>query len=353
MISKILDIKNFGQKIWLDNLSRTLLNSNTFLKLINDEGLVGITSNPTIFHKAISQDKSYQHDLEKLKKSTLMPEQRYESLVLPDIKLACSMMLPIYHETNKEDGYVSFEVSPHLANNTEATINEAKRLWQEINSPNLMIKIPATEAGLLAFTELTYLGINVNITLLFSLNQVVSTWQAYIKGLQKRHKEQLPLEYIKAVASFFLSRIDTAADTKLPKDLQGKTAISIAKTAYLIYQEVFSSGLFMPLKQAGAKSQYLLWASTGTKNPNYSDVMYIEELIGMETINTVPDTTLNAFKDHGRASSKLTKDIEKAPKLLEQIKKNIDIEELGKQLQQDGLRLFEQSYDDLIKLVQY
>lgn len=351
MASRLLSIKNFGQKIWLDSISRELLNSTAFQKFINDDGIAGLTSNPTIFHKAISTDKNYQHDLEKLKSSDLTIEQRYESLVIPDIKLACDMILPLYNESSQEDGYVSFEVSPHLAHNADETILQAKRIWKEINRPNLMIKVPATKEGLIAFSELIYSGINVNITLLFSLNQVVDTWKAYISGLQKRHKEQLPIDKIKSVASFFLSRVDTIIDPKLPEELQGKSAICLAKTAYLIYQEVFSSSIFQPLKNAGAKNQYLLWASTGTKNPKYSDVMYVEELIGMETINTVPADTLNAFKDHGNASSKLTKNIEKAPKTLEQIKQYVDMVAIGNELQKNGLKLFEQSYDELMDLL--
>jgi transaldolase len=351
MVSKIEIIKNFGQKIWLDSISRELINSNSLNKLINEDGIAGITSNPTIFHKAISADKRYQHDLEKLKTSHLELEQRYETLVIPDIRMACDLFMPTYNGTNKEDGYVSFEVSPHIANNTIATIESAKRLWHEINRPNLMIKIPATKAGIAALTELIYLGINVNITLLFSLDQVVDTWQAYINGLQRRFKEGLDLKHIKSVASFFLSRVDTAVDPKLPEELQGKCAISLAKTAYLIYQEIFSSVIFMPLKKAGAIGQYLLWASTGTKNPKYSDTLYIEELIGMETINTVPDETLNAFRDHGKAGSRLTKDIEKAPKVLDQIKKYVDMQQLGQTLQNDGLKSFEKSFDSLIELM--
>jgi transaldolase len=351
MPSKILAVKNFGQKIWLDNISREFLNSNQLQKLLNDDGISGITSNPAIFYKAIKTDESYRHDLEKVKTTNLTLEQRYEYLVLPDIKLACDFMLPIYKSSNAEDGYVSFEVSPHLANNAEATINQALRLWQEINRPNLMIKVPATKAGLIALSELTYRGINVNITLLFSIDQVVETWKAYINGLQKRHKDGLPLNQITSVASFFLSRIDSAVDSKLPKELQGKTAINLAKTAYLIYQEIFSSSLFLPLKKAGAKNQHLLWASTATKNPDYSDTMYIDELIGMETINTVPDSTLHAFREHGQPQSRLTRNIDKAPKIIEQIKYLVDLDSLGKQLQLDGLKLFEEAYDNLLELV--
>jgi len=351
MPSKILAVKNFGQKIWLDNISRQLLNSNQLQRLINDDGISGITSNPAIFYKAIQTDESYRHDLDKIKSSNLSAEERYEYLVLPDIKLACDFMLPTYNNSGGEDGYVSFEVSPYLANNTEATVNEALRLWQEINRANLMIKIPATKAGLLALTELIYRGVNVNITLLFSLDQVVETWKAYINGLQKRQKESLPLNHITAVASFFLSRIDSAVDNKLPAELQGKTAINLAKTAYLIYQEMFSSSVFLPLKKAGAKNQYLLWASTATKNPNYADTMYVDELIGMETINTVPDATLQAFRDHGQPESRLTRNIDKAPKFIEQIKPVVDLNTLGNQLQLDGLKLFEQAYTSLLELV--
>ena len=305
----------------------------------------------TSFHTAIESDKLYTHDLEKIRNSALDLENRYESLVIPDIKAACDLFMPTYLDSSFEDGYVSFEVSPHLANDTNATIENAKRIWHAINRPNLMIKVPATKAGNIALTELIYAGINVNITLLFSLDQVVETWHAYILGLQRRYKEQLPLANIKSVASFFLSRIDSTVDSKLPDELQGKTAINLAKTAYLIYQEVFSSAVFMPLKKAGARSQCLLWASTGTKNPKYSDVMYIEELIGMETINTVPDNTLDAFRDHGQALSRLTKDIEKAPKIIDKIKKYIDMQQLGNQLQLNGLKSFEQSFDALIELM--
>jgi transaldolase len=337
MVSKIEMIKNFGQKIWLDSISRELVNSNLLNKLINEDGIAGITSNPTIFHKAILSDKRYQHDLEKLKNTNMDLEARYEALVIPDIKMACDIFLQTYNDTNKEDGYVSFEISPHLAHNTSATIETAKRIWDQINRPNLMIKIPATKSGIEALTELTYLGININITLIFSLDQAVDTWHAYINGLQRRYKNGLDLKHIKAVASFFLSRVDSAVDSKLPEELQGKCAINLAKTAYLIYQEIFSNPIFMTLKKSGAVGQYLLWASTGTKNPKYSDTLYVEELIGMETINTVPDETLNAFRDHGNVASRLTKDIEKAPKILEEIKKYV--------------KSFEKSFDLLMGLM--
>jgi len=214
-----------------------------------------------------------------------------------------------------------------------------------------MIKIPATKEGIKAFEILTSEGINVNITLLFSIIQVLKTWQAYINGLNERYYKGLPVNNIKAVASFFLSRVDSLVDSKLPQELQGKTAINLSKAAYLAFKDIFEGEIFANLKQNGAKEQYLLWASTGTKNPAYSDVLYIEELIGPKTINTAPDATLNAFRDHGVANSSLLHGIEKAPGIIDEIKKYTDFEEMGETLQRDGLKLFEDSFNSLFELV--
>ena len=350
-MSKLLDIKQYGQQIWIDNLSRELIHSGTIQKLIDNDGIAGITSNPTIFHKAISNDKLYHDDLIKVRQSNLTPEERYEALVIPDIIAACDIMLPVYEQSNHNDGYVSFEVSPYLANDAIGTIHNAKRLWKQINRPNLMIKVPATKAGTIAFEELIAEGINVNITLLFSLKQVLHIWQAYINGLQKRQNQGLAINNIKSVASFFLSRIDSAIDGTLPRELQGKAAINLAKVAYLAYNEIFDSIIFAPLKSAGAKGQSLLWASTGTKNPDYSDVLYVEALIGDDTINTIPDATLDAFRDHGVASSSLYNDIKDSPQVIEKIKLLADLEALGETLQSDGLKLFTASFDSLLELV--
>ncbi len=350
-MSKLAAIKQFGQKIWLDNLSRELLNSGKLNKLILDDGIAGVTSNPTIFHRAISNDQSYQSDLAKLKTSNLSLEERYEALVIPDIKLACDLMRELYNSSNHTDGYVSFEVSPLLANDIKGTINNAKRLWDIIDRPNAMIKIPATRAGIKAFQELTSIGINVNITLIFSLEQVFDVWEAYINGLNYRLNKGLPVKNIKAVASFFLSRIDTAVETKLPILLKGKTAINLCKEAYRAYKEIFDGMIFSNLKAAGATPQFLLFASTGTKNPNYSDVMYVEELIAPETINTIPDNTLNAFRDHGNATLSLTKGMNEAREFLEAVNRYVELREVGDQLQIDGLKLFEASFNDLIELM--
>ncbi|MCC2624218.1 MAG: tal [Burkholderiales bacterium] len=351
MTNRVQAIKQFGQKIWIDNLSRELINSGKLAKLIEEDGIAGVTSNPTIFYKAISTDKSYQDDLIKIKQTNLSPEARYEHLVIPDIQAACDVMLPLYTQSKFEDGYVSFEVSPHLSHDKQGTIDNAKRLWQKINRPNLMIKIPATTEGIEAFEQLIFDGINVNITLLFSLGQVISTWNAYINALKKRFNRNLPVDTIKSVASFFLSRIDSAIDNKLPEDLQGKAAINLAKMAFLAYSELFSSETFSTLKRYGAREQYLLWASTGTKNPKYSDVLYIEELIGNPTINTAPDATLDAFRDHGTARSSLNENINLAPVNLERVQQYVNMDELGEQLQKDGLKLFEDSFDKLMELV--
>ena len=352
MSSRLLEIKQLGQQIWLDNLARELISSGTLKQLIKEDGISGITSNPTIFYKAISSDKNYQQDLAQLKSSNLSAEERYEALVIPDIQAACDLMLPEYNMSNYERGYVSFELSPELANDANGSIENAKRLWHEIDKPNLMIKVPGTAEGTAALEELIAEGINVNITLLFSIEQVQAIWDAYIRGLNRRLQQQKPLNHIKAVASFFLSRVDSAIDSKLPQNLQGTTAINLAKTVYGIYQERFEGTEFAQLKAAGAKPQDLLWASTGTKNSNYRDVMYVETLIGPNTINTLPDATLTAFRDHGVAKITLTQDVANATSCLNTVNQYTNLTELGTQLQQDGLKLFANSFTDLMSLMQ-
>jgi len=352
MTSKIAAIKQYGQKIWLDNISRELLNSGSLAKLIEEDQIAGLTSNPAIFFKAISSDPRYQDELKQLKALDLTPLQRYEQIATADIKKACSLMASLYNSSNKEDGYVSLEVSPHLAKDANGTVKSALELWNTVNQPNLMIKVPATLEGIEAFEQLVILGINVNITLLFSLKQVNLVWDAYIRGLEKRANENLPVTDIKTVASFFLSRVDSAIDDKLPQHLQGKVAINLAKCAYLDYQKIFHGERFSKLKAKGAKGQYLLWASTGTKNKAYSDVLYVEELIGQETINTVPDATLDAFRDHGVAANRLTEKIDSAPSVLADAEKSgINLEELGNKLQVDGLKLFDDAFNQLLELV--
>lgn len=352
MQNRIAEIKKFGQKIWLDNISREFLASGNLQKMINEDGIAGVTSNPAIFFKAISTDPRYQEQLVELKKHDLTPLQRYEKMAVVDIKQACQITADLYKSSNGEDGYVSLEVSPDLCHDSEGTVKSALELWNAVNEPNLMIKVPATKAGVVAFEQLVTLGLNVNITLLFNLAQVNAIWDAYIRGLEARVSQGLPVDKIKTVASFFLSRIDSAVDGKLPAELQGKTAIALSRRAYADYLAIFHGPRFANLKAKGAKPQYLLWASTGTKNKNYSDVLYIEELIGEETINTVPDATLDCFRDHGVAASRLTNDIEKSAEILAAVEsQGISVHDLGEQLQTDGLQQFVDAFNKLLELV--
>lgn len=350
-MNRLQAIRPYGQRIWLDNLSRELLISGELARLIKQDGIAGVTSNPTIFHKAISSDTRYRDDLAALQARGMGAEKTYEELVIPDVRTACDMMLPAYQHSQADDGYVSLEVSPLLANDTEGTLQSARHLWQSVGRPNLMVKIPATAAGIQAFGALTREGINVNITLLFSLKQVEAVWDAYMAALCARLADGNPLGHVKAVASFFLSRVDSLLDPQLPPALQGKVAISLAKTAYARYMERFHGPEFAELHQAGAHAQYLLWASTGTKNPAYSDVLYVEQLIGAETINTVPDGTLAKFRDHGVAAASLRQGVESAHAVLADLPAaGIDLDAVGEQLQQNGLKLFDESYQALLQL---
>lgn len=350
-MNRLQAIRPFGQRIWLDNLSRELLFSGALARLVNQDGIAGITSNPTIFHKAISSDSRYRDDLVALRARGMGAEKTFEELVIPDVRTACDMLLPVYQNSGMDDGYVSLEVSPLLANDVDGTLQSARHLWQAVGRPNLMVKIPATAAGVQAFTVLIREGINVNITLLFSLSQVEAVWDGHIAALQARQADGLPLGHVKAVASFFLSRIDNLLDGQLPEALRGKAAIALAKVAYARYLARFHGEEFAELRKLAAHPQCLLWASTGTKNPAYSDVMYVEELIGAETINTVPDATLDKFRDHGDASATLGQDLEGAIRTLQAVRDaDIDLENVGEQLQQEGLKLFVASYQALLQL---
>jgi len=350
-MNRLQAIRPFGQRIWLDNLSRELLFSGELARLIKQDGIAGVTSNPTIFHKAISSDTRYRDDLAALRARGMGAEKTYEELVIPDIRTACDMMLPVYQQSERDDGYVSLEVSPLLAHDADGTLQSARDLWQSVGRPNLMIKIPATPEGIQAFAVLTREGINVNITLLFSLEQVEAVWDAYINALSARLADGLPLGHVKAVASFFLSRVDTLLDAQLPPELQGKAAISLAKVAYARYLERFHGEEFALLHHAGAHAQYLLWASTGSKNPAYSDVLYVESLIGAETINTVPDATMAHFRDHGVAAATLSQNLEEARALLAALPAaGVDLSAVGAQLQRAGLQLFSDSYQALLQL---
>jgi len=349
-------LNQLGQSIWLDNLSRTLLREGGLLQLIENDSISGVTSNPSIFQKALAESPYYHDDLARLKASQADAEKRYEALVIPDIQAACDLLLPTYQRCQGDDGYVSLEVSPHLAHDSDATIAAAQRLRAAVNRPNLLIKIPGTAAGLAAFEHLVTAGVSINVTLLFSLRQTVRVFEAYIRGLKQRAAQGGDLRSVKAVASLFLSRVDTLVDQRLAaidndaaQALTGHAALLTAKLAYQRYQDIFHGAMFADLTHAGARPQYLLWASTGTKNPAYSDVKYMQALIGPETITTVPDATLAAFRDHGRAELTLNDAVAAAEAdyiALENI--GIDLNAVGDTLQTEGLKLFADAYDNAL-----
>ena len=360
MANPLLTLHQLGQRVWLDNLSRTLLKDGILQRLVNDDRLAGITSNPTIFFKAISESPHYRDDLAALKKETgLSAERRYERLAIRDIQDACDLLHPLYVRTDGEDGYVSLEVSPALAYDAEATIAAGLRLKAEVNRANLLIKVPATKPGVQAIEHLIGQGCSVNVTLMFSLDHVRDVSRAYMKGIEQwlAHSGADPRP-VKSVGSLFLSRVDTLVDKRLEALggdallMRGHAAVALAKLAYQEYKNVFGGPLFAPLAAKGARKQYLLWASTGTKNPAYSDIMYVEPLIGPETINTLPDATLNAFRDHGRAALTLEEDLDRARQVFADLGRyGILMGDVGDELQKDGVKLFQQSFEQLIALM--
>ncbi|MBM3341309.1 MAG: transaldolase [Betaproteobacteria bacterium] len=350
--------KQLGQSIWLDNLSRTLIQEGGLEKLIHDDGVSGVTSNPAIFFNAISKSPYYKDDVARLKAAKTPAEPLYETLVIPDIQAACDLMRPEYERTHGRDGYVSLEVSPALAHDTAGTVAAGLRLKAAVQRKNLLIKVPATAAGLQAIEELIAQGCSVNVTLMFSLAHVNSVAQAYIRGLQRLIDQGGDPGPVKSVASLFLSRVDTLVDKQLEGQagtalaLRGKAGVALAKLAYREYQTTFASPAFKTLAARGAQPQFMLWASTGTKNPEYSDVLYVESLIGADTINTVPDATLAAFRDHGKAAATLELGAAEAQAHFEALAKSgIDMHQVGETLQVEGVKLFEQAFDQLLALL--
>ncbi|PID63483.1 MAG: transaldolase [Gammaproteobacteria bacterium] len=352
----IAQLSAFGQSIWYDNISREMLESGELQRLIDEDDLRGVTSNPAIFEKALSSDHpSYLAFLDSIKDKVETPTAAFFELAVRDIKEACITMKPTYDNTNGTDGMVSLEVSPHLAHDAEKTIDEALILNHKLNSPNAMIKVPGTTAGLVAIEQLTYLGVNINVTLLFSVPRYIEVFQAYMRGLQRRAEMGLPVAHIRSVASFFISRIDAAADTILQKtqpELQGKVAIANAKLAYDAYLNLLESEQWQRLMAVGAVPQRLLWASTGTKNPSYSDVLYIESLIGQDTVNTVPPATYDAFRDHGQIANTLTEGVDEAKAIIESLPEyGVDLDLITQTLERDGIVAFEEAFEGLLSVI--
>ena len=347
-MTTIKQVKQLGQQIWLDNLSRSLVQSGELARFLAD-GVCGVTSNPTIFQKAFSGDALYIPEIEALKQQNKTAKEIYETLAIADVQAACDVCRAEYDSTGGKTGFVSLEVSPELSHDAAGTIAEAKRLWAAINRPNAMIKIPATDAGLEALSALVASGININLTLLFSRQQTLKAYAAYTAGLTQLAANGGNVAQVQVVASFFISRIDGALDSTLPEHLRGKIAIALAKAAYQDWQDYFASAEFAALADQGAHCVSLLWASTGVKNPDYPATLYVDALIGEHTVNTVPDATLKAFIATGTAARTLPEDTQAAfAQLAEAEKLGIDVETLATRLQNDGLKQFEEAFAKLL-----
>lgn len=347
---------NLGQSIWYDNISRDLIKNGELERLISEWGVRGVTSNPSIFEKAIASSSLYDEQIKELSKTYTSADQIFEELALVDIAEAADILLPVYKESNGTDGFVSIEVSPLLASDTNGTVQEAKRLFSKLARPNIMIKIPGTKEGIPAIKEVLEEGINVNVTLLFSVENYVEVAKTYCEALRTRVSKGLEVDKIRSVASFFVSRVDTVVDERLTsvcEELSGKTGVANSKVAYKHYLEIFESDAFSDLREAGAAVQRPLWASTGTKNPDYSDVLYVDSLIGENTVNTVPHNTLEAFVDHGVATSTLVDNIDQAEVVIAKLAElDIDLSEILDDLQVKGVKQFADAFVTLNKAIE-
>jgi len=358
----LLQLAEFGQSIWLDYTRRDLIASGELRRMIEEDGLRGMTSNPSIFEKAIVGSQNYEADIRAMAFDGRSPKMIYETLSQGDVQGAADEFRSVYDETDARDGYVSLEVNPHLAHDTKGTIVEARRLWRALNRPNVFIKVPATAEGLPAIQQLISEGINVNITLLFGLPRYREVAAAYIAGIEARAAQGKSVAHVASVASFFVSRIDTLVDPLLEKliaqggkladvakKVRGQVAIASATMAYQIYKEIFQSERFQKLADRGARVQRLLWASTSTKNPDYSDLKYVESLIGSDTINTVTVETFDAYRSHGEPKARLEQDVEQAGWILQRLPElGISIDQVTQQLEDEGVEKFNQSFDKLM-----
>ncbi|HTZ96538.1 MAG TPA: transaldolase [Terriglobales bacterium] len=368
-VNPLKKLLSFGQSVWLDYIRRDLLASGELKKLIDEDGLRGMTSNPSIFEKAIGESSFYADTLKSLaSRKDLNANGRYEILAIRDIQDAADILRPVYDSSKCRDGYVSLEVSPLLARQTKETLEEARRLWKAVNRENVMIKVPGTAEGIPAFQQLISEGINVNVTLLFAQEVYAKVADAYVAGVEQLAGRGGDVRKIASVASFFISRIDTLVDSIVEKrlkaasndrekaDLQsilGKVAIANGKETYERYQKIFSSDRWKKLAAKGAQTQRVLWASTSTKNPNYSDVMYVDELIGPDTVNTMPPNTIDAFRDHGHPRTSLTEDLEGARRVMKTLASvGISMKEVTDKLTEDGVKAFADSFDKLMKAVE-
>ena len=357
--SQFARLRRVGQSFWLDNLSRGMLQSGELRRLVEAGEATGITTNPAIFRNAMASAAAYRDELAALRTAEPDPERRYECMAIADVQAACDVLRPVFEASAGDDGFVSLEVSPALAHDAAGTLAAARRLHARVARDNVLIKIPGTAAGAEAFGGCIAEGIGVNVTLLFSLGQMERIFAAYQSGLERCRAAGGDLSGIKAVASFFMSRIDTLVDRRLREigspealALEGRVAVAMGKVAYQRYLDVFAQDRFAALRAAGARPQYLLWASTSTKNPAYPDLLYVEPLMGPQTINTLPDATLAAFRDHGTAAVTLGEGLAEARAALSGAARlGIDLEAAGEQLQAEGLRQFDEAYAALLAAV--
>jgi transaldolase len=359
-------LEQFGQSIWLDYIRRQMITSGELKRLIDGDGLKGMTSNPAIFEKAIAGSQDYDEAIRGMVRQDQSILDIYHDLTVADVQMAADAFRPLYDKLDGKDGFVSLEVNPHLARDTEGTIAEARQLWGAVNRPNILIKVPGTPEGLPAITRLISEGINVNVTLLFGLPRYEKVAEAYLAGLEERVAQGGSLARVASVASFFLSRIDVLLDpvldrmaatggpqAKAAKDLRGEVAIASAKLAYVIYKRLFSSERFKALAARGGRTQRVLWASTSTKNPDYSAVKYVEPLIGPDTVNTLPPETLEAYRDHGNPASRLEEGADHAAAILQRLPElHLDINQVTQQLEDEGIEKFNKPYDSLLKTLE-
>ena len=364
-VNPLKALLEFGQSPWMDYIRRDLLTSGGLKKMIQEDGLMGMTSNPTIFEKAITGSKDYADILESPEAKRLDAKGVYEKIAIRDVQDAADIFKGVYQQTKRRDGYVSLEVSPLLANDTQGTIDEARRLWKSVSRENVMIKVPGTREGLPAIRQLLEDGININITLLFAQSVYEQVAELFIAALEARAKKGQDISHIASVASFFVSRIDSLIDSQIDAKLktetdagkralltsvQGKVAIANAKLTYRKYQDIYGAARWKALAAKGAQTQRLLWASTSTKNPKYRDVMYVEELIGPDTVDTIPPATFDAFRDHGRVRPSLTESVDEAAKVMTSLEKaGVSMKEVTEKLVVDGVKLFADAFKQLLE----
>jgi len=365
MANPLLQLKALGQSVWYDNIDRSQLVSGQFKRLLDEDGICGVTANPTIFEKSISSGHAYDEQINQLIREGKSTNEIYEALIIQDIRTVADILRPIYDSANRQDGLVSLEVSPDLAHDTEGTLSEVRRFWKMVDRPNLMIKIPGTPEGIPAVLQALTEGINVNITLIFSISTYRQVAEAFISALEARRAAGEDISHMASVASFFVSRVDTLVDKLLEdkvkatsntteqqhlKSLEGKAAIANARLVYQDFKKIFNTPRFAALKQAGAYVQRPLWASTSTKNPAYRDVLYAEELIGPDTVDTMPLETIENFRDHGRVRLSIEDNLEEAHQVFDALEKiGIHYDQVTKQLQDEGVQKFADSFHTLFE----